>query len=182
MTDTLETAQQQLLAPVGMELKDIRQTLDQLSIRGIDQADLFFESARTESWVLEDGIVKEGSYSIDQGVGVRAISGEKTGFAYSDEILLPALTQAARTARAIAVSGASRQLQAWRHTTAPALYRDSDPLLSIDTDQKISLLQSIDTLARQRNPRIKQVIASLSAQHTTVLVAGIDGTYVADVR
>ena len=182
MTDSLAIAQQQLLAPVGMELKDIRQTLDQLSTRGIDQADLYFESSRSESWVLEDGIVKEGSYSIDQGVGVRAISGEKTGFAYSDEILLPALTEAARTARAIAGSGTTHQLQTWRQTTAPALYRDSDPLLSIGTEQKISLLQSIDTLARQRDPRIKQVIANLSAQHTTVLVAGIDGTYVADVR
>jgi len=165
-----------------MELKDLQNTLDQLGTRGIDQADLFFESSRSESWILEDGIVKEGSYTIDQGVGVRAVSGEKTGFAYSDEIILPALTQAAHTARAIAARGDNRQLQTWRQTTAPALYLDRDPLLSINPEQKINLLKAIDMLARQKDPRVKQVIASLSAQYTTVLVAGIDGGYAADVR
>ena len=182
MSKSLETAKQQLLTPVGMELIDIQKTLDQLSTRNIDQADLFFESSRSESWMLEDGIVKEGSFTIDQGIGVRAISGEKTGFAYSDEILLPALTQAASTARAIASRGETRQIHAWHQTSVPALYTDSDPLHSITSERKISLLKSIDDLARKRDPRVKQVIASLSAQYASVLVAGIDGTLSADIR
>ena len=182
MSKSLDIARQQLLSPVGMEMADIQKTLDQLSTRNIDQADLFFESSRSESWVLEDGIVKEGSYTIDQGIGVRAVSGEKTGFAYSDEILLPALTQAASTAKAIAGRGENRQVQAWQQSSVPALYTNLDPIESITTERKISLLKSIDELARKRDPRVKQVIANLSAQHTTVLVAGIDGTFSADVR
>ena len=182
MSKSLDIAKQQLLSPVGMELADIQKTLDQLSTRNIDQADLFFESSRSESWVLEDGIVKEGSYTIDQGIGVRAVSGEKTGFAYSDEILLPALTQAASTAKAIANRGENRQIQTWQQSSVPALYTNLDPIDSITTERKISLLKSIDELARKRDPRVKQVIANLSAQHATVLVAGIDGTFSADVR
>lgn len=182
MSKSLDIARQQLLSPVGMELIDVQKTLDQLSTRSIDQADLFFESSRSESWMLEDGIVKEGSYTIDQGVGVRAISGEKTGFAYADEILLPALTQAASTAKAIAARGENRQIQAWHQDSIPALYTNLDPLDSITSERKISLLKSIDDLARKRDSRVKQVIANLSAQHTTVLVAGIDGTFSADVR
>lgn len=182
MSKSLDIAKHQLLSPVGMELIDIQKTLDQLSTRNIDQADLFFESSRSESWVLEDGIVKEGSHTIDQGIGVRAISGEKTGFAYSDEILLPALTQAASTAKAIAAQGENRQIKAWQQDNIPALYTDLDPVDSITSERKVSLLKSIDELTRKRDPRVKQVIANLSAQHTTVLVAGIDGTFSADVR
>jgi len=182
MSKSLEIAKLQLLTPVGMELIDIQKTLDQLSTRSIDQADLFFESSRSESWMLEDSIVKEGSFTIDQGIGVRAISGEKTGFAYSDEILLPALTQAASTARAIASHGENRKIHAWRQTSIPSLYTDSDPLDSIISERKIDLLKSIDELARKRDHRVKQVMASLSAQYTSVLVAGIDGTLSADIR
>jgi len=112
MSKSLETAQQHSLAPVGMKISDIQNTLYQLSSRSVDQADLYFESSRSESWILEDGIVKEGSRSIEQGIGVRAISGEKTGFVYSDEILLPALTAAAQSARAIASSGQEKK---YRH-------------------------------------------------------------------
>ena len=105
MSNALETAKSHLLDNSGLDINDIQKTLDQLMTHHIDDADLYFESSRAESWVLEDSIVKEGSHSIDQGVGVRAISGEKTGFAYSDEILLPALNNAATAARAIAHSG-----------------------------------------------------------------------------
>ena len=107
MEQYLDFAQQQLLTPVGMEVSDLHRTLGQLGNRNIDQADLYFESSRSESWVLEEGIIKEGSHDIQQGVGVRAISGDKTGFAYSDEILLPSLDKAAKAARAIASSGSS---------------------------------------------------------------------------
>lgn len=182
MSNSIEVAQRQLLSPVGMETNDIQKTLDQLSTRNIDQADLFFESSSTESWILEDGIVKEGSFNIDQGLGVRAISGEKTGFAYSDEILLPALVQATKTAKAIARSGENKQLQTWNKSDVTSLYSVNDPLKSISSDQKISILKSIDKIAREKDPRVKQVIANLSGQLTTILVAGIDGTFSADVR
>jgi TldD protein len=132
--------------------------------------------------VLEDGIVKEGSHSIDQGVGVRAVSGEKSGFAYSDEILLPALTSAAQTARAIVKSHGNGRLAAWHRHAPPALYVPSDPLDSLPAERKIDLLRRVDELARRRDPRVRQVIASLAASHTTVLVAAVDGTYSADVR
>ncbi len=182
MSNSLEIAQLNLLEPVGLEITDIQNTLDQLMARSIDLADIYFESSRSESWVLEDGIVKEGAYSIDQGVGIRAISGEKTGFAYSDEIVLPALISAARAARAIASRGGDGKLQAWHKQTPLSLYPVNDPLDSISSARKVELLRSVDELARKKDPRVKQVIASLAGSHTTILVAGIDGTFSADIR
>ncbi|MFQ5658883.1 MAG: metalloprotease TldD [Gammaproteobacteria bacterium] len=182
MNNALEIAQQTLLGPVGLEVTDIQKTLGQLLSPGIDQADLFFELSRSESWILEDGIVKEGSHSIDQGVGVRAISGDKTGFAYSDEIVLPALTNAARTARAIAASGGEGRLQAWQRKNPVSFYSASDPFDSISSEQKVALLRSVDELARKKDPRVTQVITSLSGQYTTVLIADADANFSADVR
>ena len=181
-TTSLDTATQSLLAPVGMGVNDLQKTLDQLITHHVDQADLYFESSRSESWVLEDSIIKEGGHSIDQGVGVRAVSGDKTGFAYADEILLPALTDAARAARAIAHSGADRSLQAWQNRHIAPLYAASDPLDSIPAAQKIALLQKVDELARKKDPRVTQVFASLAGSYTTVLVAAMDGTFTADIR
>jgi len=131
MDKSLEIAKHRLLDKTGLDTRDIQKTLDQLMTHAVDSADLYFESSRSESWVLEDGIVKEGSHAIDQGVGVRAVSGEKTGFAYSDEILLPALTHAATAARAIAHGGGEGKLQAWKQQAVPALYTPADPLASI---------------------------------------------------
>jgi len=182
MNQYLEIARQHLLTPVGIEVSDLQKTLGQIMTRSIDQADLYFESSRSESWVLEEGIIKEGSHNIEQGVGVRAISGEKTGFAYSDEIILPALTNAARAARAIATGGKSGAMQAWQQQTPVALYRGDDPIESISSEDKVALLKKVDTLARKKDPRVQQVIASLSGEFTTVLIAAIDGTFSADVR
>ena len=182
MSKSLDIAKQHLLESSGLETIDIQKTLSQLMTHSIDDADLYFESSRAESWVLEDGIVKEGSHSIDQGVGVRAISGEKTGFAYSDEIVLPALTSAATAARAIARSGGDGKLQAWKKQSTPALYTPDDPLTSISSDAKVNLLKRIDQQARQKDPRVRQVLVGLTGVHTTVLVAGSDGTFAADVR
>ncbi|MEJ2760327.1 MAG: metalloprotease TldD [Gammaproteobacteria bacterium] len=182
MSTSLETATQSLLAPVGLDAGDLEKTLSQLVTHHVDQADLYFESSRSESWVLEDGIIKEGGHNIDQGVGVRAVCGDKTGFAYADEILLPALTDAARAARAIAASGADRSLQAWQSRHIVPLYETHDPLESIPAAQKISLLQKVDELARKKDHRVKQVIASLAGEYTTVLVAAMDGTFTADIR
>ncbi|NIN33938.1 MAG: metalloprotease TldD, partial [Gammaproteobacteria bacterium] len=182
MDQYLDIAQRQLLTPVGMEISDIHDALGELGRRDIDQADLYFESSRSESWVLEEGIIKEGSHNIQQGVGVRAISGEKTGFAYSDEIHLPSLNNAAKAARAIASSGDSSSIQAWQKQNIAPLYSISDPLESIPADSKVALLKKVDEIARNKDPRVKEVIASLAGEYSTVLIAGIDGTYTADVR
>lgn len=182
MTNSLEIAQNTLLNNRGLELNDVQNTLDHLLLPSIDLADLYFQYSRSESWVLEDGIVREGSHNIDQGVGVRAISGEKTGFAYSDEIVLPALTQAATAARSIASKGNNGQLQAWHKTSTPILYSDNDPLNSISTEEKVNLLKQLDQAARQKDPRVKQVMIGLTGSQSTVLVANSEGQLSGDVR
>jgi len=179
---SLDIAKNILLDKQGLELNDVQNTLDQLMLPSIDQADLYFQSSHSESWVLEDGIVREGSHNIDQGVGVRAISGEKTGFAYSDEIVLPALTQAATAARSIASHGDNGQLQAWHKTSPLALYSDKDPLNSVTTEEKVSLLKQLDQAARQKDPRVKQVMIGLTGSQSTILVANSEGQLSGDVR
>jgi len=182
MTKALDTAQNILLSNRGLELNDVQNTLDHLMLPSIDQADLYFQSSHSESWVLEDGIVREGSHNIDQGVGVRAISGEKTGFAYSDEIVLPALTQAATAARSIASHGDNGQLQTWHKTSSPILYSDNDPLNSISTEEKVNLLKQLDQAARQKDPRVKQVMIGMTGSQSTILVANSEGQLSGDVR
>jgi TldD protein len=182
MSKAIALARRQLLEPVGLDTGDLEKTLERVMSAGIDNADLYFECTRAESWVLEDGIIKEGAHSIDQGVGVRAVSGEKSSLAYSDEIVAPALAGAADMARAIARGGSGASLQAWRTQNVAPLYPDEDPLISIAPERKIALLNRIDATARAKDARVKQVIASLSAEHTTVLVATTDGTLGADVR
>ena len=135
MSQALDIAKKQLLDNSGLQVNDIQKTLDRLVRHDIDYADLYFESSRAESWVLEDGIVKEGAHSIDQGVGVRAISEDKTGFAYSDEIILPALANAADAARTIARSGGDGQLQSWKKQSPVTLYQPDDPLLSMNSGE-----------------------------------------------
>ena len=182
MSQQLETATRQLLSPVGIDNKDIEKTLDQMIVNDIDYADLYFEFSQAEAWVLEEGIIREGSHSIDQGVGVRAVSGDKTGFAYSDEIILPALTDAARAARAIAGSGGKQKLQAWQNRNIAPLYSGANPLDSISSGEKIAILQRIDSETRKKDPRVKQVIAGLSGSYTAILIAGSDGVYSGDIR
>ena len=182
MSNYLDIAQNEILSPAGMGIEDLRKYLHRAATRDTDLADLYFETSRAETWALEDGIVKEGSWSIDQGVGVRAVCGEKTGFAYSDEILPGALLQAAETARAITRGGDSGRIMAWRKEPATSLYTAADPIPTLSTAQKVSLLQRVDTLARQRDHRVKQVIASLGGQQTTILVASLDGAISADIR
>jgi TldD protein len=182
MSNAVALARKHLLEPVGLDAGDLQRTLERVMARDVDDADLYFESTRAESWVLEDGIIKEGAHSIDQGVGVRAVSGEKSGLAYSDEIVGPALTSAADTVRAIARGGGGGSLKAWRAQDIAPLYAADDPLLSIPPEDKIALLNRVDVAARAKDPRVKQVIASLSAEHSTVLVASIDGALGADVR
>ena len=178
----LDTANDILLSPTGLEVNDLQNVLDQMMGNSINRADLYFQTSRHESWILEDGIVKEGNYNIEQGVGVRAISGEKTGFSYSDEIVLPALNQAAKAAKTIARAGQQNQVQAWKKHSSHQLYLPVDPLDSLTTDEKIDLLKQVDAEARKQDPRIKQVIVSLVGVHEVILVASSDGTLNADVR
>lgn len=171
-----------LLEPAGLGEQQLSSTLGGLMHGGVDFADLYFQVTRQESWSLEDGIIREGSFSLDQGVGVRANSGEKTGFAYSDELILPALESAAGAARAIARQGQEKAVQAWRRSSAEALYPLSDPTTSIDDEQKTRLLLELDAATRELDSRIEQVMISMASSQDLVLVAASDGTMAADVR
>ena len=171
-----------LLEPAGLGEQQLSTTLGGLMRGGVDYADLYFQVTRQESWSLEDGIVREGSFSLDQGVGVRANSGEKTGFAYSDELVLPALESAAGAARAIARQGQEKIVQAWQHSDTVALYPMSDPTTSIDDEQKTRLLLELDAATRELDSRIEQVMISLASSQDLILVAASDGTMAADVR
>jgi len=178
----LDIARQRLLAPAGIDEGDLNKVFGQLLGHAVDSGDLYFQSTRFESWVLEDGIVKEGTHSIEQGAGVRAISGDKTGFAYSDEIVMPALLQASSAARAIARHGKEGKLQAWHTHNESLLYPAIDPLDRMTADDKVALLNELDAEARQQDPRVKQVIVSLAGVHEVMMVAVSDGTLAADVR
>ncbi|HET7634017.1 MAG TPA: metalloprotease TldD [Burkholderiales bacterium] len=180
--NALQIARNSLLSSAGMDEQQLSRVLDRILTHKVDAADLYFQSTRHESWSLEDGIVKEGSYNIEQGVGVRAMAGEKTGFAYSDEIVLPALTRAADMARAIATQGGRNGLQAWRGEPSRQLYLPVDPVATLKDDDKVKLLMRVDAEARRLDPRIKQVMVSLSGVQDLMLVAASDGTLAADVR
>ncbi len=183
MPDTsLDIARQRLLAPAGIDDGDLESVFGRLLGHAVDGGDLYFQSTRFESWVLEDGIVKEGSHSIEQGAGVRAISGDRTGFAYSDEIVMPALLQASTAARAIAGRGQAGRLQAWHARGDNLLYPAIDPIDRMSSDDKVALLRQLDAEARRQDPRVKEVVVSLAGVHEVMLVAVSDGTLAADVR
>jgi TldD protein len=178
----IDMARRAILAPSGLDEDRIARVLGNVMGHSVDYADLYFQLVREESWSLEDSIVKDGTHSIEQGVGVRALAGEKTGFAYSDEIVLPALTEATQAARAIARSGATNSVQAWHASTGHQLYLPNDPLEGLSDAEKVKLLERVDAEARRVDPRVTQVMASLSAAHEVVLVMASDGTFAADVR
>jgi TldD protein len=171
-----------MLAPAGLEERHLSRTLGSVLRAGVDYADLYFQVSRQESWTLEDGIIREGSFSLDQGVGVRAVSGEKTGFAYSDELMLPALEQAAGAARAIARQGEDKQVPAWRRGAPTSLYPGADPTMSVPDADKTALILRIDSATRGLDSRVEQVIISMTSGQDLVLIAGSDGTLAADVR
>ena len=184
MSDQIQTAMQVLLEPTGLGDHDLTQTINQVMGPKIDYADLYFQHSRQESWSLDEGTVKSGSYSIDQGVGVRAVSGEKTGFAYSDEIILPALTIAADTAKAIARSGNNDSVIKIQPHDQPVtrLYQPFSPLASMRDEDKVALLKEVEQTARAIDSRITQVMVSLAGLHDVVMVVRSDGILAADVR
>ncbi|MFU9135267.1 metalloprotease TldD [Erwinia tasmaniensis] len=179
---SLNLVSEQLLTANNINQQDLFTLLGQLSERKLDYADLYFQSSFHESWVLEDRIIKDGSWNIDQGVGVRAVSGEKTGFAYADQITLNALTQSAMAARSIVReqgNGISRTLGAVMNRP---LYPAVDPLQSLSREEKIALLHRVDSTARAADKRVQEVSASLSGVYELILVAATDGTLATDVR
>ena len=184
--ERLAQARRLLLEPSGLDDAVLQEALSCIGEHRVDDGDLYFQITRHEGWSLEEGIVKSGSFGIDQGVGVRAVAGEKTAFAYSDDISRAALLDAARTVRSIAAAGQSRRVKVGNASSqvaaSHALYSAIDPIGTLDSTQKVALLERVERMARSRDPRIVQVMASLAAEHDVVMVARADGTRAADVR
>jgi TldD protein len=180
----LQTARDLLLAPYGLDESSLLSALRVITQHRVDDADLYFQYTRSEGWSLEEGIVKSGSFGIDQGVGVRAIAGEKTAFAYSDDISEAALLDAARTVRTIAAAGQSRRVKVDSHRVVPSrsLYASFDPIASMDSAAKVALLEDVERRARAKDPRIVQVMAGLGCEYDVVMVARANGVLAADVR
>ncbi|WP_237467924.1 metalloprotease TldD [Vibrio stylophorae] len=178
----LDQVEQNLFEQTGLSRDSLSQTLAAISHRVVDDADIYLQSSWHESLVLEDSIIKDGSFNIDCGMGVRAVSGEKTGFAYADQLTPEALMQSAKAARGIAVAGGDGQVKAFTPHQVPQIYASLNPLESIERSEKISLLKQVDAYIRSRDPRVSEVSVSLSGVYEQVLVAALDGTYGTDVR
>ncbi len=182
--ERLATARSLLLEPFGLDETHLTQALSAIKAHQIDDADLYFQYTRSEGWSLEEGIVKTGSFSIDQGVGVRAVSGEKTAFAYSDDISMASLMDAALTVRSIGSAMQNRRIKvpARKVAVSRSLYPSMDPMGSMDSAAKVELLEKVEQLARAQDTRIVQVMAGLATEYDVVMVARADGTLAADVR
>ena len=180
----LATAKSLLLDPWGLTETDLTRALGEIFTHKVDYADLYFQYTRSEGWSLEEGIVKTGSFSIEQGVGVRALSGEKTAFAYSDMLSRDALMSSARAVRSIAKRGAGKIKVAggFAQSGARALYRDLDPVASLAAPEKVALLERVERMARAKDSRVAQVMAGIGAEYDVIMVVGSDGRMAADVR
>ena len=179
----MDVAEATLLTPFELDTNRLDKVFDELVGPQTDLADLYFQSKRAEGWSLEDSMIKSGSYSISQGVGVRSVSGEKTGFAYSDEISMDALLTSAKSASAISKAGQNGRVSAWkRQAPFDSLYTHENPLDSLTEVEKIELLRLADTTARAASPYVEQVIANIGATHEVILVADNEGHLSADVR
>jgi TldD protein len=182
MSSALQLAQRALLTAHGLGPRHLEQVFGKMLAHRVDYADLYFQYSRAESWSLEEGIVKSGSFNIDQGVGVRAVSGDKTAFAYSDDITLNALEDAALATRAIARQG-GRQTAAHLHAgKTHELYLPYDPIATLKAEEKVALLERLERHARALDPRVTQVMANLSGEYDVILVARGDGLMSADIR
>ncbi|MCJ7799852.1 MAG: metalloprotease TldD [Polaromonas sp.] len=180
----LAIAQKLLLAPFGLTEASLSRALGEITSYGVDDADLYFQYTRSEGWSLEEGIVKTGSFSIDQGVGVRAVSGEKTAFAYSDDISEASLLDAARTVRSISAAAKAGRVKtpSRKIASSRSLYQGLDPIATLGSTAKVKLLEKVEKLAKAKDPRIVQVMAGLASEYDVVMVARADGTLAADVR
>lgn len=180
--ELLTLARQTILKPAGLQDADIEKVMSRLLSASVDAADIYFQSSHMESWVMEGGIIKEGSHSIEQGAGVRAIAGEKTGFAYTDRIELPELLLAADNVRAITRHGQDAKVRLNKNSGWPHYYPTANPLKSLEDQQKIDLLRQVESETRKLDHRIEEVIVSLVGVHECILVANQDGQLAADVR
>jgi TldD protein len=178
----LAEARRLLLEPAGLDLAHLTRVFASIHTHEVDFADLFFQYSRVESWSLEEGIVKSGAFSIDRGVGVRAVRGEKQAFAYSDDITLAALEEAAAATRAIGRQGRSATAALDRFGPANALYAPEDPVTSLSDEAKVALLERLERMARALDPRVVQAMASIAGEYEAILVARSDGLVAADVR
>ncbi|PPD39824.1 MAG: metalloprotease TldD, partial [Methylobacter sp.] len=178
----LNLAKQAILTPVGLQDSDIEKIMSRLLSVPVDAADIYFQSTHSESWVMEGGIIKEGSHNIEQGAGVRAVAGEKTGFAYSDRLELPVLLEAATNVNAILKQGQDAQVNLKLAANPVRRYPFANPLKSLSDPEKIALLQRVESETRKLDSRIEEVIVSLVGVHESVLVANQDGTLAADIR
>lgn len=182
MTDLIKIARHDLLEPAGLTDSQLEKVIQTLGGAQIDYADLYFQATYNEAWSLEESIIKGGSFHIDRGVGVRAISGEKTGFAYADDIMMPALLKAAKAARSIVKLGGEQSVQAFHQSPGHQLYVPINPLSSLSEQEKVSLLQRVDQYIRKKDSRIVTVNISLAGEYETVFVMASDGHLAADVR
>ena len=180
--DRLDTVRAQLLEPVGLDLGDIDRALSALMSRQLDYADIYFQYVRIESWTVEDGIVKHGAHSVDCGVGVRALSGERTGFAYSDELGKAPLDDAVKAARGIARHNGAGRCKVAAEAAVEGLYPAVDPLASLEDGEKVGLLADLDREVRAMDERVIQVIGSLAGVYETVLVQTSEGVLGVDIR
>jgi len=183
MSSMLETVSQNILEPTGLGVEQLGRYLDALQGKFIDAGDLYFQTSQQESWVMDDGILREGSFNIEKGVGIRAMSEEKTGFAYCDDLQANAITQAVSNARAIVRQGQSgSNAIALANSPARALYMSENPIDGRRADEKVDLLKKLDSYTRSLDERIEQVIISLSGGIDHILVAATDNTLAADIR
>lgn len=180
--DAFQLAQQDLLETSGIGEKDLCRLMGELAGQQIDYADLYFQSTYSESWALEEGIIKGGSFDIDRGVGVRAISGEKTGFAYADDILFPALQQAVHAANSIVKHGATHPVRTFKRKPGHHLYEPVNPIYTVSENDKVALLQRLDQYIRKKEPRVIQVSISLAGEYDTILILDSEGNQAADIR
>jgi TldD protein len=177
-----DTAHDVLLKPTGLDTSALQGVLGNIMSHQVDYADLYFQYSRSESWGLEEGQVKSGNFSIDQGVGVRAVSGEKTAFAYSDDINLSALQAAANATKSIAALGLEQTGKSIVSSQNTPLYLPNDPIASLSADAKVKLLERLEQFARKVDPRVTQVMASIAGEYEVIMVARSDGVMGADVR
>ncbi|MDB3937014.1 metalloprotease TldD, partial [bacterium] len=182
MKDVPALAQDLILSDSDIDISDLEATLASMMVNTIDYAEVYLQSVRSEAWGLEDGIVKDGSFAVDAGMGLRALSGEKTGFAYVEGMARDGLKTAAKAARSIAKQGAAGRSPVGQFAAARPLYPPVNPISMLDEMAKVHLLQRIDQVARQTDPRVKEVTVRVSANHDVMLVMASDGTAAADVR
>ena len=182
MSELIQRVEAELLAPKGIESADVQNAIEHMLGRNVDYGEVFIQSARSESFGIEDGIVKDGAFSVDAGIGVRALAGEKTGFAYCEDIRADGLHKAAVAAKSVAGAGSRGPAQGLRVVSADSLYNTQDPISSLSQEQKVALLQQVDQTARAVDPRVKEVNVRIAASHSSMLVMASDGTFSADIR